>query len=339
MKNQFLNFGITVVFTMITIACSNSPVRVCPTNSHYFFYKDKPLVLITSDHHYGAIIDLDFDYVKYLEYLAINGMNFTRIYPGGMYADCWPLMAMYHENNIQNVGKYEAADCGLFTTTNSRNQEVMKFQKAHIKKIVTELNEFDNVIYDICDEPTLYSLPDGSIVFHSDSLVQPWINAMKDAFLQAEEPLPKKHILGQTVQSSSPDLSNEDWCKWLPTEYVKQAEKAFQLNYQNNKPLVNVETNYFGISLTKSSYDVDAVRVEGWWFMLGGGAGCINLNGEFYRDTLTLNAVPAGAYSVEWIDPASGAIKMSERLVSEGGNLKLITPPYSLDIASRINKN
>jgi hypothetical protein len=25
------------------------------------------------------------------------------------------------------------------------------------------------------------------------------------------------------------------------------------------------------------------VRLEGWWYMFGGGAGCINLNGEFYR--------------------------------------------------------
>ena len=33
------------------------PIRVCPSNPHYFMYKGKPLLLITSDHHYGAIID------------------------------------------------------------------------------------------------------------------------------------------------------------------------------------------------------------------------------------------------------------------------------------------
>ena len=215
MNRQFLIPGLTVVFMMMTIACVNSPIKVCPANPHYLFYKGKPLVLITSDHMYGGVIDKDFDFAKYLEYLSGNGMNLTRIYPGGMfeppdkslpgnplgprpgrqllpwtksgqtganpllaepgktsckfdldkwnpgyfarlkafvelarqkdiiveiaffngmYADCWPLMAMYHGNNIQNIGQYEAIDCGLFTTMDSRNQEVMKYQEAYIKK-------------------------------------------------------------------------------------------------------------------------------------------------------------------------------------------------------------
>ncbi|MCX6301068.1 MAG: DUF4038 domain-containing protein, partial [Bacteroidia bacterium] len=356
--------SVVVVICLMTIACNNSIITVCPDNNHYFYYKGKPLVLITSDHHYGAVIDRDFDYVKYLEYLERNDMNLTRIYPGamfeppdkylkgnplgplqgrqllpwaksdqpganpllaesgqpsfkydldkwnqeyfdrlndfvelarekdiiveiaffnGMYNDCWPLMAMYHENNIQNIGQYEDKECGLFTSTDIRNRDVVKYQKAYIKKITTELNKYDNLIYDICDEPSLQGLPGGSVLFLPDSLVMPWINEMKEAFLQAEESLPKKHLLGQTVQNLSPDCSNESWCNWLPAEYVKPAEKALNLNYENNKPLINVESNYYGFNLTKNTYNVDAVRVEGWWFMLGGGAGCINLNGEFYR--------------------------------------------------------
>jgi hypothetical protein len=35
------------------------PITVCPSNPHYFQYKNKPVLLITSDHHYGAIIDRD----------------------------------------------------------------------------------------------------------------------------------------------------------------------------------------------------------------------------------------------------------------------------------------
>ena len=38
--------------TMILLAAANAawadPVSVCPSNPHYFFYKGKPLVLITS---------------------------------------------------------------------------------------------------------------------------------------------------------------------------------------------------------------------------------------------------------------------------------------------------
>ena len=133
----------------------------------------------------------------------------------GMYADCWPLMAMYHTNNIQGIGHYEARDCGIYTTDNQLNREIIRYQKAYIKKIVTELNGYDNLIFDICDEPSLQGLPDGSIIVNPDSLIIPWINSMKDAFIQAEESLPNKHLLGQTVQNLSPDLSDKIWCSSL----------------------------------------------------------------------------------------------------------------------------
>ena len=143
-----------------------------------------------------------------------------------MYADCWPLMAMYHKNNIQNVGNYEPEDCGLYTTSDARNTDVLKYQKEYVKKITSELNKFSNVIFDICDEPSLQALPDKSIITLPDSLVAPWIIEMQKAFSEAEDFLPNKHLLGQTIQNFTPDLSDEIWCKWLPAEYVKLAQDA-----------------------------------------------------------------------------------------------------------------
>ena len=192
----------------------------------------------------------------------------------GMYKDCWPLMPLYHGNNIQGVGNYEVDAFLLFTTAEGRNADVLERQKAYVRKITAELNRYDNVIYDICDEPTINGGKDSEVI--------PWILAMKDAFLEAERALPKKHVLGQTVQSSSPDLSGDAWCDWLPTEYVAAARAALEKNYGANKPIVDVESDYYGYGLVKP-YTVDDVRVEGWWFMLGGGAGFIHLNGEYYR--------------------------------------------------------
>jgi hypothetical protein len=352
-----------VVLLVAAIAARAEPVKVWPANPHYFCYKGKPLVLITSDHHYGAVIDKDFDYAKYLDYLARHGMNLTRIYPGGMfeapdkylpgnplgprpgrqilpwarsgqqgahaalaepgqpslkfdldrwnpayfvrlkafvklagqkgiivevaffngmYADCWPLMPLYHGNNVQNVGQYEADECGFFTTADRRNEDALRYQKAYVAKITTELNAFDNLIFDLCDEPSLQGRPDGSIITLQDGQVVPWLHELKATFLKAEASLPKKHLLGQTVQNLSPDLSNETWCAWLPTEYVRPAGSAIDKNYRVNKPIVDVESDYFGYGLTKP-YTAEDVRVEGWWFILRGGAGFINLNGEYYR--------------------------------------------------------
>jgi hypothetical protein len=480
---------------LVAAMAEADPIAVSRVNPHYFTSNGRPVVLVTSDHHYGAVIDRDFDYVRYLDAIAAAGMNLTRIYPGamfevadkyvagnplgprpgrhilpwarstvpgahaslaepgapsfkfdldrsnpeyfarlrafvaaaaardivvevaffnGMYADSWPLMPMYHANNVQGVGAYEAGECGLFTTADPRNRDVMRYQAAYVARIAAELNEFDNLIYDIADEPLLQGKPDGSIVTLDETIVVPWLTAMATAFRDAEASKPKKHVLGQTVQSLSPDLSAEAWVEWLPTEYVKAAGAALAKNYGAGKPLVNVESDYYGHGLVKP-YTPDDVRLEGWWFMLGGGAGVINLNGEFhrgqeaggtdsrerilperrvlkqfldrldldrmtrfggvkteaggtrtsaiadpgrayavylfhanddgqwgahfvaapgaYRDAVTLTAVPAGAYHVTWIDPATGRALEHAEVQSPGGDLTVTTPPYSLDVA------
>jgi hypothetical protein len=58
------------------------PIALNKTNPHYFTYKGKPTVLITSGEHYGAVINLGFDYVKYLSELQRNGLNLTRTFTG-----------------------------------------------------------------------------------------------------------------------------------------------------------------------------------------------------------------------------------------------------------------
>src|SRR5262249_39582550 len=51
-------------------------------NPHYFLFRGKPTVLITSGEHYGAVLNLDLDFVKYLTTLAADGLNLTRTFPG-----------------------------------------------------------------------------------------------------------------------------------------------------------------------------------------------------------------------------------------------------------------
>jgi hypothetical protein len=57
-----------------------------------------------------------------------------------------------------------------------------------------------------------------------------------------------------------------------------------------------------------------------------------------YVDSLTINDIGSGSYIAEWIDPVTGIVKSSEKINHKGGNLKLTTPVYSLDIVLRINK-
>ncbi len=61
---------------------ANGPISLHPGNPHYFLYKGKAMAIISSAEHYGAVLNLDFNYKKYLETLAGDGMNYTRIFTG-----------------------------------------------------------------------------------------------------------------------------------------------------------------------------------------------------------------------------------------------------------------
>src|SRR5512141_1019815 len=58
------------------------PLRLHPENPHYFLFRGKPTVLVTSGEHYGAVINLDFDYKTYLAELQRQGLNLTRTFAG-----------------------------------------------------------------------------------------------------------------------------------------------------------------------------------------------------------------------------------------------------------------
>jgi len=38
--------------------------------------------LVTSGEHYGSVLNLDFDYVRYLDALSAKGLNHTRTFSG-----------------------------------------------------------------------------------------------------------------------------------------------------------------------------------------------------------------------------------------------------------------
>jgi hypothetical protein len=44
------------------VAPAAEPLRLHPDNPHYFLFRGKPTVLITSGEHYGAILNRAFDY-------------------------------------------------------------------------------------------------------------------------------------------------------------------------------------------------------------------------------------------------------------------------------------
>src|ERR1051325_6491067 len=70
--------GLSAVLT----SAAAGRLQLDTANPHYFSYKGKPLVLVTSGEHYGAVINGAFDYNRYLAELQSKGLNHTRIWTG-----------------------------------------------------------------------------------------------------------------------------------------------------------------------------------------------------------------------------------------------------------------
>jgi hypothetical protein len=321
----------------------SDPISVYSCNPHYFCYQGSPLVLITSDQHYGAVINADFDYVAYLDKLASKGMNFTRIYPGayiekeneytagnplgpangrqilpwartttpgahpvlggyqydldqwdtsyfdrlldfctkagergiiveicffnGMYADRWPFQAMHAGNNLQRVGT-----CGWdMVQSLTGDPQLVWYQGKYVAEITTRLNDLDNVTFHICDEPWM-----GRV---SPAIYGPWVGRMIDIFEGTEKGLPKKHLLGQTVdwrmRHNAADYSADNRIQYVDIEYSRGADDL-ENEYVHDKPIVYIESVFYPHQY--SGDKLSASRVEAWEFMVGGCAGFMQLN-------------------------------------------------------------
>jgi len=64
-----LTFVLVVAASGVGAAAEPSPISLHPDNGHYFLFRGKPTVLVTSTEHYGAVLNGDFDYVPYLDEL------------------------------------------------------------------------------------------------------------------------------------------------------------------------------------------------------------------------------------------------------------------------------
>lgn len=86
MKN--LTNVLFAILSFLMIGCQSKitekqdVIKLHPGNPNYFMYQGKPTILVTSGEHYGAVMNADFDYEKYLLTLKNAGLNYTRIFLG-----------------------------------------------------------------------------------------------------------------------------------------------------------------------------------------------------------------------------------------------------------------
>jgi hypothetical protein len=76
-------FGVfAAVMLSVAQLSAGQPIRLHPDNPRWFEWRGRATALITSAEHYGAVLNPDFDFRRYLETMQREGMNYTRLFSG-----------------------------------------------------------------------------------------------------------------------------------------------------------------------------------------------------------------------------------------------------------------
>lgn len=323
-----------VSLTLLTATAPAQPIALHPANPHYFLFRGKPTVLVTSGEHYGAVLNGEFDYKKYLEALAADGLNLTRTFTGvyvepqgafkierntlapaagrllcpwarsaepgfvnggnkfdlttwdpeyfrrlkdfvaavdkhgvvvelnlftPMYEqaqwDYSPMKASNNVNGIGSVGKHE-----VYTT--EKEPALLAAQEAVTRKLVTELNGFDNLYFEVMNEP------------YFGGVTQAWHDRITDAIVAAEKDLPKKHLISWNVANGSKKVEKPHPAISIFNFHYAHPPDAVAANYGLGKVVGLNETGFKGTG-------DDHYRMEAWEFVLAGGGLYNNLDYSF----------------------------------------------------------
>ncbi len=110
------------------------------------------------------------------------------------YADAiWKLNPLNSENNVQGIG---AIAWQNYLTM--RDQDLFEHQLAYVQKIVREVNHYDNIYFEVCNEP-FGDYPDHA----SAAEVEAWHDAIRSAIREVEFKLPKRHLIFQVAVERS----------------------------------------------------------------------------------------------------------------------------------------
>jgi hypothetical protein len=343
---------LVLLFALLLQTVSADTIRLHPQNPHYFLFRGNAVALISSGEHYGAVLNADFDYHRYLSTLQADGLNYTRLF-GGIYVevpgksfgilrnDLAPLPGRYvapwarsetpgyagggmkfdlERWNPEYFARYrdflaEAAKRGIvveitlfsshydeaqwnisalnpannFNPADSvdwrkihtlENGNALKFQELYVRKLVHEANDFDNVIFEIQNEPwsdrptpvviiNPYLRPPGRDTFPNsvevaDALSLAWQARVVEWITSEEASLPNKHLVAQnycnfysSVRGLLPGVSIINFHYAYP--------QAAQANYGLGKALSYDETGFLG-------HDDAPYLRQAWNFMLSGGS-------------------------------------------------------------------
>lgn len=346
--------------TWLLFAATSQPIRLHPDNPHIFEFRGRPTLLITSAEHYGAVLNLDFDFEPYLDELARFGFNLTRTFTGAyvehpqafniaqntlapqpnrficpwarsdtpgyanggnkfdlsrwdkayfarlrnfceqarqrgivvevvlfcpFYGDeQWNLSPLKATNNVNGIGDVPRTE--VFTML---HPSLVAVQEAMTRKIVHELRDFDNVYYEICNEPYF-----GGVTLE-------WQAYIASVIQDAERDFPHKHLIAQNIANHSAKIENPHPAVSVFNFHYAFPPDAVAENYALSRPIAFDETGFRGV-------EDDPYRTEAWQFLLAGGAVYNMLDYSFTTEH------PKGTFVFPPTQPGGGGPELRKQL-------------------------
>jgi hypothetical protein len=363
LRNKYLWAVTVVILTIVSgsALCQNRSIALNVKNPHYFTYKGKPTVLITSGEHYGAVLNLDFDYITYFNELKSKGLNLTRTFTGayvepagafsisnntlapvsgrficpwkrssvpgyygggnkfdlGKWDDAyftrlkdfvaqaqkrgiiveltffcpfydesqWKISPMNAVNNVNGIGSMASK----FVYTLDKGKELLSVQKEMVQKIVHELKEYKNLIYEICNEPYF-----GGVTLE-------WQYHIADIIRETEKDFKSPHLLSQNIANNTQKIKDPHAAVSVFNFHYATPPVAVAENYHLNKVIGDNETGF------KGNAD-ETYRMQGWLFIMAGGALYNNLDYSFTTEK------EDGTYQYPATQPGGGSVILREQL-------------------------
>ncbi len=327
---------------------TRQPLSLHPKNPHYLLFRGQPTILVTSGEHYGAVLNRDFDFSRYLKTLDESGFNLTRTFSGAycepqgafrivdntlapqkgrlicpwarsdqpgyanggnrfdltrwdpeyfrrlrrflqeasdrgivvelvlfcpFYRDeMWRLSPMNAANNVNGIGAVKRTD--VYTLKDPRLTEV---QIRMVRRIVRELKDFDNLYYEICNEPYF-----GGVTLE-------WQRRIAQVIAETERELGVRHLIAQNIANKSAKIEQPNPLVSIFNFHYAEPS-AVTLNYDLERALADDETGFRG-------REAKPYRIEAWRFLLSGGAIVSHLDYSFtcgHEDGTATTDAPGG---------------------------------------------
>ncbi|OFX37629.1 MAG: hypothetical protein A2X05_15775 [Bacteroidetes bacterium GWE2_41_25] len=198
----------------------------------------------------------------------------------------WKLSPLNTINNINGIGTVKDHKEVL----SLRHHEILAGQEKMVRKIIIELKDFDNLYYEVCNEP-----------YFGDTLaLREWEELMTDVVADAEKDFVHKHLISNNVQNFKRLVPEPRKHVSVYNFHYAEPPVTVPLNYHLNLPLGDNETGFRGIEGT-------IYRIEAWRFLLSGGALFNHLDYSFTTEN------EDGSNVVQKGEPGGGSRELREQ--------------------------